>query len=118
MKKACECLCEYMRVIKQAGPTIDMGTCQTLLDLTILHISALKRAGVSLIPKHHLWVHMSICIPRFGNPRMYSTFLDESLNAVIAKIAMVTHRANWERQICRRLSVLSKLKPEWYFANV
>eukprot|EP00959_Pyramimonas_sp_CCMP1952_P436462 9139457-Pyramimonas_sp.AAC.1 len=46
LKRGGENVLEYMRIIKEAGPTIDMGTCQTLLDMTLMHCSALKRAEI------------------------------------------------------------------------
>eukprot|EP00969_Alexandrium_andersonii_P220983 9759831-Alexandrium_andersonii.AAC.1 len=61
--------------------------CQKLMDCCKRHVSLLQRASVPLAPKHHLWAHMTMMSLRRGNPRWYSTFLDESLNAVVARIA-------------------------------
>ena len=34
-----------------------------------------------------------------GNPRCYSTFLDEHFNGMVAKIARSCHRSRWEYQV-------------------
>eukprot|EP00959_Pyramimonas_sp_CCMP1952_P222007 4641458-Pyramimonas_sp.AAC.1 len=57
-------------------------------------------------PKDHLFVHLTLRIPRYGNPRYYSTFHDESLNLCVARIANVCHRHVWEESIFNRLRLL------------
>eukprot|EP00959_Pyramimonas_sp_CCMP1952_P345032 7226119-Pyramimonas_sp.AAC.1 len=49
---------------------------------------------------------MTLRIPFCGNPRWYSTFLDESLNLVLAGVAAASHKATWERSIFDRMRLL------------
>eukprot|EP00969_Alexandrium_andersonii_P309094 13659946-Alexandrium_andersonii.AAC.1 len=55
-------------------------------------------------------------IPLCGNPRCYSTLLDESLNAIAAPIASASHRSRWEINVFTRLRVLPQVEKRSYFA--
>ena len=50
-------------------------------------------------PKSHLFPHLTLRIPHWGNPRFYSTYLDESLNRTFIKIAASCHRRTFERRM-------------------
>ena len=67
------------------------------------------RAGVPLLPKAHLMFH---CIHRAqdkGNPRSYSTYIDESYNGAIAKVCRSVHRRGWAFAVYRKLEQLEHL---------
>lgn len=34
-----------------------------------------------------------------GNPRYYSTFVDEGLNGLVSKMASAVHKLTWERRL-------------------
>ena len=76
-----------------------------------VHLSA--RAGVSTSPKTHLMYH---CIQRSferGNPRAYTTYVDESYNGAIAKVCRSVHRANWALSVYRKLEQLESLQGKY-----
>eukprot|EP00959_Pyramimonas_sp_CCMP1952_P404396 8474233-Pyramimonas_sp.AAC.2 len=58
------------------------------------------------LPKSHLFVHLTARIPEYGNPRLYSTFLDEGLNLILAGVASASHRCTFERSIFERIRLL------------
>ena len=65
-----------------------------------------ERAGGWLTPKFHLMYH---CIQRSrsqGNPRFSSTYRDESLNGVIARIARSCHRSSWQSMVHHKISYM------------
>ena len=76
-----------------------------------VHLSA--RAGVSTSPKTHLMYH---CIHRAferGNPRAYTTYVDESYNGAIAKVCRSVHRATWAVSVYRKLEQLESLQGKY-----
>jgi hypothetical protein len=56
------------------------------------HEMLCRRAGMRSLPKHHCMQHLVKRICFKGNPLSYSTYRDESLNGVIARIAASCHR--------------------------
>ena len=72
----------------------------------------MQRAGIPLLPKHHQVAHMTVDIHKKGNPRFYSCFLDETLNAMVAHIAQGVHPANFEEHIIGHVKLLARLLPE------
>ena len=76
-----------------------------LVDTCLRHLCLVKLAQMPLVPKHNMWVHLSLRA-ELENPRYYSTFLDESLNSVLATAAQTAHRDNWERTMFGRIRLL------------
>eukprot|EP00439_Symbiodinium_sp_Y106_P030035 s4351_g3.t1 len=59
--------------------------CENLLQLYLRFLTLYLKAGGVWRPKCHLLVHMIQRALHRGNPRLYSTYRDESLNGIIAK---------------------------------
>lgn len=81
----------------------------SLLNNLMLHVQLFERAGGRLTPKHHLMVH---CVQRavyLGNPSKYTTYRDESLNGVIARIATACHASTFYEVVHRKLAVVHQL---------
>ena len=97
---------DYLQLLVVSPAKVPLQTCQTLMDLCIRHLRLLSEAGVHYTPKHHLWCHLTLRIRTAGNPRCYSTFLDESLNRVLANIAAKAHRSTWELRTFHRVQLL------------
>ena len=74
LKDAGKALVEYMALLKSSPTNVPVHTCQRLLDLCLRHLDLAKIAGMDLIPKHHMWVHLTLRIRWAGNPRSYSCF--------------------------------------------
>ena len=69
-------------------------------------LSFYSKAGGPLTPKCHFMLHLIQRTVYKGNPRMYTTYRDESFNGLIAKIARSCHRRTWMNAIhwkCREL---------------
>ena len=47
----------------------------------------------------YLAVHLALNAKVKGNPRFYTTYLDESLNQVFIRIAASCHRMTFERRV-------------------
>eukprot|EP00959_Pyramimonas_sp_CCMP1952_P467825 9492239-Pyramimonas_sp.AAC.1 len=118
LKIAGDTLVEYMRLLRGSPKSVPVDVCQTLLDLCLRRITVAKSAGVLLVPKHHMWVHLTIGIRLTGNPRWFSCFTDESLNAGISTIAQTCHRAQWETRIFQKVRLLPTVEGHAVFADV
>ena len=103
LRAAGAALIRYMELLKESPLHPEPHVCQEFMSCCIRHLVMAEKAGLPFVPKHHLWAHMTQRIIKQGNPRYYSTFLDESLNAVISYIAGSVHRAHWEKRIFERL---------------
>ena len=65
---------------------------QTLMNHYVRHVTMFVRAGAELVPKHHQMIHLIQQGRKLGAPHLRSTYVDESLNGVIARIAQSAHR--------------------------
>ena len=86
-------------VLRQEGRTMGRSQCQTLFQNYMRFLTLYLRAGGVWRPKCHLLVHLIQRALVKGNPRLYSTYRDESLNGIIAKIARSAHRRTWANVI-------------------
>lgn len=68
---------------------------QRALGVYLRFLSFYDKAGGPWIPKCHLMIHLLQNTVFKGNPRLYSTYRDESFNGLIAKIARSCHRRTW-----------------------
>ena len=109
-------LVEYMGILKAHSFHVPIQACNRLMFLCLRHLNLIQRASVTLVPKHHQWVHLTIKIPIFGNPRFYSTFLDESLNLVVASMASASHQSNLEKRVFDQLCLLPLVQQTCHFA--
>ena len=92
-------------------------SCQSLLNHCNRFILLCERAAIPLLPKAHMMYH---CIQRSlekGNPRMYSTYIDESYNGAIARVCRSVHRRNWAMAVYRKLEMLEHVEQEPLSAN-
>ena len=91
-------LVDWMKILQQHGRELPVSAQESLCACVIKHFSCLELLGVRLMPKHHMWVHLTFSAGRMGNPRFYWTFLDESLNGKLKKILRRCHQAAFERR--------------------
>ena len=50
-----------------------------------------EHSGMTAKPKHHGLFELAHGMERAGNPNTYSAYMDESLNATIARLARTAH---------------------------
>ena len=86
-----QAILSYMRLAKTCPPQPDLEACQTLLDHGLTHLRLAKAAGVPFGPKHHLFLHLLFRTASSGSPAGYSTFMDESLNRMMAQVSRAAH---------------------------
>ena len=91
-----EALQRYIELLDAYPKQPDEEQCQLLFEVGMSHLRLAEEAGVAETPKHHLFTHMLRQTKRNGNPKTYSTFLDESLNRVLAAVSKGAYAAVWE----------------------
>ena len=114
--EASQALEEYLQLLRDTPQTVDDPTFERFFKLFLRHVHALEDARVPFLPKHHMLAHLTIQMREKGNPRFYSTFLDETLNSIIAAAAARAHPSRWEHHIHKRLSLQATLQSGSHFA--
>jgi hypothetical protein len=67
------------------------------------------RAGGHLFYKCHQMFHMIHKLDKVGHPAFYHTFLDESINGLLAKLSRNLYRNTWQERVHWRISVFQEL---------
>ena len=100
---------DFDAVLAAHPRAIDAETCGLLFDNYNRFICLATRAEVPRMPKLHMMYHMIQRALLKGNPRMYTTYIDESLNGDIARVCRSVHRRGWALAVYRKLSMLEQL---------
>ena len=87
-----DALLEYHVLMQQSPRVLTPPVHQEFVSALRRYFVFSRLAELPVIPKWHLALHLTLRAGRNGNPRTYSTFLDESLNGRIAAIAGAAHR--------------------------
>ena len=82
---------------------------QALLDAYTRHVNMRVRAGGEVQPKHHLMLHLVQRCLRFGNPKYYWTYRDESSNGIVTKIARSCYRRRFMMAVHDKFKWLTAL---------
>ncbi|CAE7212809.1 unnamed protein product [Symbiodinium sp. CCMP2592] len=91
---------------------IDETVCGLLFQTYDEFICLCEKAEMHLMPKSHMMYHMLQRAVRKGNPRMYSTYIDESLNGHIARICRSVHRRTWAYSVYEKLEMMDAIKAD------
>jgi hypothetical protein len=107
-----KCLVEYVQLLRDSPFVLKWETCDRLMFLCLKHLDLMRDTGQDFLPKSHMFVHLAQRAARYGNPRMYSCFCDETLNLVIAGMAASSHRLTWEKGIFQRVRLLPTVQKD------
>ena len=99
----------WLDITRTSGPVLTPALCQELRDCCQRCLVNSSRAAVHPVPKTHFFGHLSMEARRMGNPKLYSCFLDESLNQVLRSIAESSHRAHQEERIFTHFALLGSM---------
>ncbi|CAE7222610.1 unnamed protein product [Symbiodinium sp. CCMP2592] len=103
---------DFDAVLAAHPRAVDADTCALLSDNYNRFICLSARAQIPLMPKCHMMYHMIQRALLKGNPRFYSTYIDESLNGAIARVCRSVHRRGWALAVYRKLSMFEQLLAE------
>lgn len=94
-----EAMLAFIKVVDEGPPNLPPSSLQVAHDSYKKFIRMCSLAKVPLRPKGHLFGHLVQRSDMVGNPRMYSTFEDESLNAVLKAMGAAAHRSVWAYRV-------------------
>jgi hypothetical protein len=74
-----------------------------LADACKTFLIAFQHAEGHLVPKFHLFWHLTVGMIVHGNARFYHTYPDERLNGIIASLASKCHPRTFADTVLRRV---------------
>ena len=99
LKEAAGAAVRFDEVFQTQHRRLNRSELQRAFNSYIRFLSFYRKSGGPLLPKCHFMIHL-VQRARFkGNPKMYSTYRDESFNGLIAKIARSCHRRTWANAV-------------------
>jgi hypothetical protein len=102
----------FEQLMKSSPRTVPRDT-QEKLFMEYKRFNVLfTRSGGIMHAKNHLMLHLFQEVSHFGNARFYHTYLDESFNGTLAKIARSCHRLNWSEVVFNKISTATQLQQE------
>ena len=105
LRAASQAALEMDTVLQSPERPFNREQCQGLFRYYVRFLVLYMRAGGVYRPKCHQLLHMIQRAQFKGNPRLYSTYRDESLNGTVAQIARSAHRRSWANIIHWKLSM-------------
>lgn len=106
--RAGERLEEWIVLAGSGGRKMTNAQVNRLTLLSREHNKLAMAADVKLLPKHHLFQHAAEQAARKGGPKYYSTWLDESVNSELSKVARACHRETFTRKALQRYAALDQ----------
>ena len=85
--------------MRAEGRILSTAARQIMVDAMTRAYVLRSRAGIPFTPRWHLALHVVARSDVMGNPRSPNTFVDESWNGRLAKLAHVCHRMVWHRKV-------------------
>jgi hypothetical protein len=107
--QAGRCAREFDNILNSSGRLVSEEVQTNLFHNYMRHVMFYDRAGGKLHPKHHLMIHLIQRVVKLGNPKLYASYRDESLNGVVARLAQNVHSAAFGDQIHFRFGILRQL---------
>lgn len=83
---------------------------QVMFDLYLRHMRLATAAGVHIIPKHHLALHLWDRAAVTGNPKEFANWYDEHLNATLAAVAKAAYPTVYERRVLSHFSLAYRVQ--------
>ena len=80
---------------------------QEILELYKRHLALMEECD-EFVPKHHLFLHLILGMPRLGNPRYYSTWLDEALNKTLKNCCRNVSQATFSVSVLSNMLALTR----------
>ena len=84
-----------------------------MFDLYLRHMRLATAAGVHIIPKHHLALHLWDRAAVTGNPKEFANWYDEHLNATLAAVAKAAYPTVYARRVLSHFLLASRVQRRW-----
>ena len=82
-------------LMRRSPDVMDAAACEELCEHARRAFVLRPQAGIPFTPKWHLFLHICHYALARGNPRSYSTFVDEGFNGRLAKLAATCYKLTW-----------------------
>ena len=105
LARAGRCLMEHDAIMEAESRRMSLIARRELLATAVNHVTFYKAAGGHLVYKHHSWIHMALSADHVGNAKTVSTYEDENVNGIIARIGAVVHGTTVSKSIFERLDL-------------
>jgi hypothetical protein len=92
-------LVQLRNTMRESPQRMSADQAQQLVDCAKTAFVYRAAAGIPFTPTWHLMLHLASDAWSSGNPGCLATFLDESLNGFLAKMAASSHRLTWHRSV-------------------
>jgi len=109
----------YVRMLEVVGDNPDETQSKDLLYHAVMHMALATEAGITATPKYHQFLHLALDTYMNGNPNVYASWVDESLNKNLASMCAVAHAQVWAPRVfvwwkqARRKFELERTKRVW-----
>jgi len=107
--RSAEFLTEIYTIMAAHGYSIPADSCRRATVCAKNHVVLWSLHGGDVPkPKHHALVDMCRAMGHQGNPKCHSTYVDESLNATISKLAKTVHPNHFAERVLAKY-ILSRV---------
>ena len=101
---------EFLDICHAAGEVMPPAACRRALACACNHNALFRAAGGILAPKHHLFWEMARALPKHRNPMHMSTYPDETLNGIFARIARSVHPRTFAQSVLVKFMILCHVR--------
>ena len=113
MAEAGRHLMRLFHILNEEQRVMGRGSRLEAMNCIISFNSIMQGAGCHLVPKNHMFVHMGYNIAFVCNPRVLSTYTDESENGDDAKIGRRCHMNSFSFTVlAKRMVANHALQPQ------
>ena len=84
-----------------------------MFDFYLRHMRLATAAGVHIIPKHHLALHLWDRAAVISNPKEFAKWCDEHLNATLAALEKAAYPTVYERRVLSYLLLAYRVQRRW-----
>ena len=90
-------------LVQNHGTQVPIDKCNHAVSIAKKHIVLwVAHTGSNPKPKHHAFVEISRSMRWAGNPKDWTTYSDETLNATVARLSRTVHPAHFALSILKK----------------
>ena len=96
---------KYMEVCSGNPVSMQARSIQDLFDCMVKHLRLIESFEI-YVPKHHLWIHMTLQARWHGNPKSVANFLNESDNKTLKAVSRGCSQLTFESTLLFKMKEL------------
>ena len=99
----------WLEVTRAEVDVLSVASLQSLKDNCQRCLQHMARAQIAFVPKFHFWAEMTLQCERFGNPKTWATWKDESLNLRLREAASAAHVMRQEHRVFQWFNLIGAM---------